>query len=390
MSSASTARRNYEPVAMGVSGTRGAQGYPEARDLRFPRGPAPMGEPRVYASMAGAPRNEAVKRSKVHTPPTAGPKPIRRPATASGRATAEGLLSLPVFIAAFVAVVLMGGGLLDRWILTAGTEDAVPVTGTPGTPQPSVSVDLASVSGTAAFRPTSRDVPDMVFTRHRVARGETLTRIAYEYGLAPATLISVNGFEKSGDIRPGIALIVPYTDGIRAVPRRGEDAAEVAERFGVEADSLRMLPDGSFFVTGSAAVPDTSAPISDDVFLYPVDGKVLTAFGQGVDGLTGIPYRSEGIDLSADAGTPVLASRSGTVVLTGQHSSYGLYVMMSHPGGWKSFYGHLGRVDVAVGDTLERGDVLGSSGASGNARTPRLNFSLIRNGEPVDPLDYLF
>lgn len=127
-----------------------------------------------------------------------------------------------------------------------------------------------------------------------------------------------------------------------------------------------------------------------DLFLYPVSGRIITAFGEGVDNLTGITYDSEGIDLSAAAGTSVTASREGSVILTGHHSSYGLYVIMAHSGGWKSFYGHLSRIDVAPGDELESGTAMGVSGDSGTARSPRLHFALIHNGVSVDPLDYLY
>ncbi len=309
----------------------------------------------------------------------------------SDKGLPESVTAVPVFLAAFLFMALLCGGFLDQWLLFAGKEETVSIPISPNMPEPSVPVDLASLAGPTVF-PSSSSISEssaLVFTRHRVARGETLARIAFNYGLSPATLISVNGFREPDDIRGGIVMIVPYTDGIR-VPVKEGTLRETADKYGVEIDSISTLPDGSYFVTGKDFLPTISASFSEEVFLAPVDGKILTAFGESVDNLTGIPFRSEGIDFSIFSGTPVQTAKAGTVVLTGQHSSYGLYVMMSHPGGWKSFYGHLSRVDVAVGDELERGAVLGLSGNSGNARSPRLHFSLLRDGELVDPLDYLF
>ncbi len=281
-------------------------------------------------------------------------------------------------------MILVGTGLLDKWVLMAGPVDAGSF---PGDAELVVPVLLASID-----MPGSVGLPvELVYTSHRVARGETLSRISYKYGLSPTTLISINNLKEPDDVRSGVTLIIPYMDGVRVAPRQGESPSDIAVRFDTIPEMVQLLPGSrEYFVSGGSADNSTPSSFIKDVFLYPVSGRIITAFGEVVDTLTGISYESEGIDLLSVKGTPVNASREGKVILTGHHSSYGLYVIMSHSGGWKSFYGHLSRVDVAPGDELERGTALGAVGNSGTARSDRLHFALIHEGKSVDPMDYLF
>jgi len=302
----------------------------------------------------------------------------------SSRPSLLPLKSIPVPVGAMIFFILFGAGFFDPLILTSGSVSFEVI---PGDLEPSVSINKASINIPLIDNPSS----ELVFTRHRVVRGETLSRISYKYGLSPSTLISVNDLKTPDDVKNGRILIVPYIDGIRVAVSAGESPEDLALRFGTTEDKVQLIPGSSdYFISGGSSLEGTPASFTRDVFLYPVSGRILTGFGESVDTLTGIGFESEGLDLYAAEGTPVKASRGGTVILTGNHSSYGLYVMMSHAGGWKSFYGHLSRVDVAPGDKLESGTALGLTGRSGTARSPRLYFALIRDDKSVDPLDYLF
>jgi murein DD-endopeptidase MepM/ murein hydrolase activator NlpD len=337
--------RGFSPVVMGVK---------------------PMGAPRRSDPRRRQPRYSSI-----------GQAPCRTSDIAALKMT-------PVFFSAMIFIIAMAAGVLDSFIISGGEVGSIPFPGDTVSPVP---VLKASVEAHEA----DFDIVELVSTRHLIERDETLSRIAYAYGLNPATLISINGLQGPKDIKTGRFLLVPYMDGIRITPRQDESVEDVARYYGTTADMVRRIPDSrDFFVSGGRVFEMAPSVLPRDVFLYPVSGRILTAFGEGVDGLTRIPYRSEGIDLSAEIGTPVRASRDGTVILTGQHPSYGLYAIMSHTGGWKSFYGHLNRVDVAPGDSLKSGTALGTVGSSGTARSPRLHFALIRGEESVDPLDYLY
>lgn len=327
-----------------------------------------------------------IRERSVYQPLSMGVRPVKKQKELSSISSSSFTLLkiLPLPAAALVFLLLFGAGFFDRMVLNS---KPLSFDSSQGDVEPLVRVNKAAIEFPSFDNPSS----ELVFTKHRVLKGETLSRISYKYGLSPSTLISVNSLENPEDVKSGKILIVPYIDGIRVSPLPGESPAEAAARFGTEAEMVQLIPGNSdFFISGDYSTGSTPASFSKDVFLYPVSGRILTAYGESVDTLTGIGYESEGLDLSAGEGTPVHASKEGTVILTGNHSSYGLYVIMSHSGGWKSFYGHLSRVDVAPGDKLESGTSLGLAGRSGTARSPRLYFALIHNGESVDPLDFLY
>ncbi len=99
--------------------------------------------------------------------------------------------------------------------------------------------------------------------------------------------------------------------------------------------------------------------------------------------------RHQGIDLAAPAGTPVWATADGRVVYAGKDGRYGKTVVIDHGGGWKTRYAHLKKIETKKGKRVERGDVIGRVGKSGNASGAHLHYEVLRNGVPVDPRGYL-
>ena len=97
-----------------------------------------------------------------------------------------------------------------------------------------------------------------------------------------------------------------------------------------------------------------------------------------------------GIDLVEPEGTPVLASAAGLVVVASKgRIGYGNYVIVEHGNGIETLYGHLSSIDVAPGDKVAVGQVLGREGSSGFSTGPHLHFELRVNGQPTDPMLYL-
>lgn len=92
-----------------------------------------------------------------------------------------------------------------------------------------------------------------------------------------------------------------------------------------------------------------------------------------------------GADYSVPAGTPVRAAAPGTVVLAEEHFFGGKSVYLDHGGGLITIYLHLRRIDVAHGDAVERGEVLGVVGATGRVTGPHLHFGIRWHGKRVDP-----
>lgn len=96
-----------------------------------------------------------------------------------------------------------------------------------------------------------------------------------------------------------------------------------------------------------------------------------------------------GVDLIVAAGTPVLAARSGRVLLAEWVSGYGLTVLLDHGDGWQTLYAHLESLAVATGNGVGRGEPLGRVGDTGSASTAHLHLELRRRVpggiEAVDP-----
>jgi len=103
---------------------------------------------------------------------------------------------------------------------------------------------------------------------------------------------------------------------------------------------------------------------------------------------TGVPDESHpGIDIAVPAGTPVRASGGGTVTAAGYDADYGFFVLLQHPSGYETMYGHTSRLLTAEGDHVEPGQVIGLSGNTGRSTAPHLHFEIRHDGKSIDPLE---
>jgi murein DD-endopeptidase MepM/ murein hydrolase activator NlpD len=117
--------------------------------------------------------------------------------------------------------------------------------------------------------------------------------------------------------------------------------------------------------------------------VYPVVGVLTSGFGPRWGSY------HQGIDISASTGTPILAADSGMVVFCGWSGNYGNMIKIDHGGGnMVTLYAHLSAFNVDVGDTVNKGDVIGYVGSTGYSTGPHLHYEIIVNGESVNPLNY--
>lgn len=93
-----------------------------------------------------------------------------------------------------------------------------------------------------------------------------------------------------------------------------------------------------------------------------------------------------GLDLAVPVGSEVRASGGGLVRRTGTDSAYGEYVLLAHPDGYETMYGHLSRILVARGATVSAGQLIALSGNTGRSTAPHLHFEVRLYGASVDPL----
>lgn len=117
----------------------------------------------------------------------------------------------------------------------------------------------------------------------------------------------------------------------------------------------------------------------------PVSGGITSWFGNRDDvGDVGSKYH-EGIDIGVGEGTPVGAAGAGTVTQAGWYGGYGNAIIIDHGNGLETLYGHLSEVLVNVGDLVTQLQTIGLSGNTGNSTGPHLHFSVIKDGQQVDP-----
>jgi murein DD-endopeptidase MepM/ murein hydrolase activator NlpD len=133
---------------------------------------------------------------------------------------------------------------------------------------------------------------------------------------------------------------------------------------------------------------DVDADNFKDGFVLPVVGARLTARFGGQRILNGEPKRPHyGSDLAAPIGTPVRAPAAGKVCFAESNLHFdGALVLIDHGQGLISCYLHLSRVDAVLGQTVQRGDLLGAVGMEGRATGPHLCWRMKWRGRNMDPL----
>ena len=96
----------------------------------------------------------------------------------------------------------------------------------------------------------------------------------------------------------------------------------------------------------------------------------------------------KGADICAAYGTPIYASDSGVVVTAGYHYSYGNYVVIDHGNGWTTLYGHMSALGCSSGQAVERGEVIGYVGSTGNSTGNHCHFEMHHNGTLVSARNF--
>ncbi len=118
---------------------------------------------------------------------------------------------------------------------------------------------------------------------------------------------------------------------------------------------------------------------------------IASGWGHRIHPIYKIGKMHTGIDFSAPVGTPVYATGDG-VVETSVRSGRGLgnRIMIDHGFGYKTLYACMDELNVSRGQTVKRGDVIGTVGDTGLSVAPHLHYEVQLNGEPVNPINYFF
>jgi murein DD-endopeptidase MepM/ murein hydrolase activator NlpD len=242
-------------------------------------------------------------------------------------------------------------------------------------------------------------VPDAVSTPrgrvHTVKPGETGIAIAIAYGVKWDRIVALNKLKPPYLLEVGDKLLLPTAKQVVA-----QTPEERARAFSLDIDDI--ITGGEPAMAGqlvaveppvrkSRPAPNpppsrpataTPAPIGGaPAFRWPVEGRVLSAYGAKPGGRF-----NDGVNLKASAGAPVRAAGDGVVAYAGDAiPAFGNLILIKHPGGWVTAYGHAEALLVTRGTKVATGDVIARAGQTGDVDEPQVHFEVRRGRTPVDP-----
>ena len=123
--------------------------------------------------------------------------------------------------------------------------------------------------------------------------------------------------------------------------------------------------------------------------IWPVRGWVTSAFGPRVSPFTEKPAWHDGLDIGAQANSPVQAPALGRVITVAFDSKMGNMVKLDHGYGIETVYGHLAKALVKEGQRVKRGDVVALVGSTGLSTGPHLHYMVKKNGQALDPTKFI-
>ena len=122
----------------------------------------------------------------------------------------------------------------------------------------------------------------------------------------------------------------------------------------------------------------------------PVNAGWLSSyFGKRTDPFTGKPANHTGIDFAGKMGADISAVADGVVTWSGDRYGYGVMVEINHGNGYATRYAHNSENLVEVGDEVRKGQIIAQMGQSGRATGPNLHFEVLRNGQRVNPVNFI-
>lgn len=233
-----------------------------------------------------------------------------------------------------------------------------------------------------------------------VRPGDTLSEIAKMFNISAKTILWANNISDGSKIRPGDSLTILPITGVRHVVKQGDTLPSIAKKYNADTEDIlsynQLSGEKAISVGDTVIVPDgvietpkvqaktttkgtTAASRAgvgkvtgsgDGYYTNPLPGAIKT---QGIHGFNAVDLAGKPV------GTPVSAAASGNVIVAkqgGWNGGYGSYVVISHPNGTQTVYGHLSAVAVSVGQHVSAGQRIGALGNTGKSTGPHLHFEV--------------
>ncbi len=233
----------------------------------------------------------------------------------------------------------------------------------------------------------------LVIRYHVVGKGDALSVIAKDYGVSMDTICGSNQLNSYDIIRDGTRLRIPSKDGILYSLQKGQNIVSVVKRYRTSLEKvygINKIKNFDFVPVGTDVfIPDAKPLNIVPGFLWPSAwSRITSSYGWRRHPINGYRHFHQGMDIRSKYGL-VRATKYGKVTFAGWFGGYGRAVILAHPGGWKSLYGHLSRILVRPGQYVKQGQYIARSGNTGYSAGPHLHFELIKDGRHVNPYRYL-
>jgi murein DD-endopeptidase MepM/ murein hydrolase activator NlpD len=242
---------------------------------------------------------------------------------------------------------------------------------------------------------------------YQVRPGDTLTSLAMEFGRDTKTMHCVR--TRAGDevsaLLPGQQIVIPALSDLCHRVKKGQTVAFVADWYGIAPDDLLAVPanhldaDTLLRPGQTLLIPNARSRYQQpDELNLPHPSQTGWRYGDGKF-IWPLPQDSFWIsqrfkhgkhmatDMAAPLGTPVYAIDTGTIIKAGWSDiGYGYRVIIDHGIDYVSLYAHLSRYVVQPGDIVQKGDIIGYVGSTGNSTGPHLHLEIRDYGYLIDPL----
>ena len=238
------------------------------------------------------------------------------------------------------------------------------------------------------------------YEEYTIGEGENLTTISRKIGVNLDTLVSVNKITNANKLKPGQKIIIPNRNGLLYTIKQNENIEEVASKYDIQLnrilafnkiDEISDIEIGDdIFLPGAKYTLDERIEKFGQMFSLPVTvTRISSLFGYRVHPITKVRTKHTGVDIPGSLNTPVYAARKGKVIFAGYSGGYGNLVIVRHDKGYTTYYGHLNKITTKIGANVGVGVMIGRMGSTGNSTGSHLHFEVRRNGEALNPIDFI-